>query len=186
MLFQPGLDGNDVYGDCTVVSLANMIRARAALNGFQAYVDPQKVIDWFAAASGDPPDLAAVGGLDYLGVVNRQAALGFDTGHDLLFGVPGVVDTARTSLAAAMVRFGSVGIGVTLHESDIAAFQAGTTWDVTSGAVVGGHAVVGWDYDADTVRFATWGTIARVSWNWLAAAIDEAHALDYPQEKGAA
>ena len=37
--FTPGLYKNDIYSDCTVVSVANMILARAALNGFQAYID---------------------------------------------------------------------------------------------------------------------------------------------------
>jgi hypothetical protein len=186
--FAPGLDGNDEFSDCTCVSLANMIRARAALNGFQAYVDPAQVVDFFAACAGNPPDLAAVDGLIYLDVVNRQATTGFATGHDTLFGIPGTVGIDRTSIAVAMDRLGSVGLGVTLHQRDMLAFQSGAVWDTedAAGDVVGGHAVVAWDYtglgDTDTVRIATWGVLISARWRWVEASIDEAHALAYPQE----
>ena len=187
--FQPGLDGNDIYGDCTCVSIANAIRARAVLNGFQANVSSTAAVTFFATCAGHPSDLVAVDGLVYLDVINRQASEGFPTGFDTLFGIPGTVDPSRASLADAIGRFGSVGVGVTLHQSDLAAFQAGAVWDDGSGDVAGGHVMLAWDYtglgDTDTVRVATWGRLIRVTWRWLERAADEAHALDFPQETAA-
>ena len=186
--FRPGLDGNDIYGNCSTVSLANMIRAKAALGGYQAYVDPEAAVRFFAACAGNPPDLKAVDGMVYLDVINRQQAEGFNTGHDTLYGIPGTVGVDRASLAAGMVKFGTVGIGIVLHERDMAAFEAAQTWDTVqaAGDLVGGHACLVWDYtgleDTDVVRIATWGTLFPATWRWVDAAIDEAHALAYPQE----
>lgn len=189
--FVPTLGGNDTYSNCTVVSLQNMILYRSALNGFQTYIDPAIALQFFADCAGNPADLLAVNGLVYLDVVNRQATHGFDTGHDLLFGIPGVVSLRRNSLALAMATLGGVELGITLHELDEENFSNGKPFDTAAdmGAVTGGHAIVGLDYtglsDTDTVNVATWGRIVPATWRWLASALDEAHALSYVQLKGA-
>jgi hypothetical protein len=188
--FTPGLYNNDTLTDCTVVSIANMIGARAALNGYQAYIDPEKVIEFFAAAAGHPADLTTVEGLNYLDVINRQASLGFDTGHDRLFGIPGTIGLSRNDIALAMVRFGSVGLGVQLRQRDETEFGNGL-WDTSTqdGSTIGGHAVIAWDYtglkDTDLVRIGTWGKWQYATWRWIEARRDEVHGTRWPQLEAA-
>jgi hypothetical protein len=191
--FTPGLYHNDTIGDCTVVSIANMIGACAALNGYQAYIDGDKVLQFFADAAGNPPDLAAVDGLVYLDVVNRQAQIGFDTGHDRIFGLPGTVGLTRMELAAGMNELGAIGIGVLLKAKDMATVQQNMASSaplpldagMDDGAVIGGHAEILWDYtgllDDDLVRTGTWGYWQTVTWRWVSARIEEAHGLRFPQ-----
>jgi hypothetical protein len=189
--FTPCLDGNDRLSNCTVVSVANMIRGRAALNGYHAYVDTAKVIEFFLAAAGNPPDPSTIEGLIYLNVINRQATLGFDTGHDKLYGIPGTVGISRNSLAVAMNELGSVGMGIILKQKDMPTAIPTPVLDIgpNDGVEVGGHAVIGFDYtglgDLDTVRMGTWGYWQNVTWRWLESRIDEAHGISWPQLKAA-
>jgi hypothetical protein len=62
-------------------------------------------------------------------------------------------------------------------------------WDVQDGRddgdVVGGHAVIAWDYSGlgggDTVRLGTWGVWHQASWAWVATRLDEAYSLVWRQ-----
>ena len=188
--FTPGLYRNDTLGDCTVVSIANMINAKSALNGYQTYIDSDKVVEFFKEAAGNPPDLTTVDGLVYLDVINRQAQLGFDTGHDRLYGLPGTVGLSRNELALGMEAFGSVGLGVTLRDRDVQTTSSYSTLDAgpSDGNVIGGHAIIGWDYtglgDTDIVRIGTWGYWQMVTWRWIDARLEEAHATNWPQLLG--
>lgn len=187
--FTPLLGQNDLYTNCTVVSIENMIEAQSALRGFTTYIDPVKALAFFADCAGNPPDLTTVDGLVYLDVMNRVASVGFDTGHDVLMGIPGTVGTDRTSIASAMATLGGVGLGVMLREADEEDWAAGRSIDAKPdadrGAVVGGHALFGWDYlglgDDEPLRAVWWGKLVNTSWRWLQQAIDEAHAARWPQ-----
>jgi len=189
--FTPGLYKNDVLSDCTCVSVANMINAKSALEYFQTYIEPQKVVDFFADAAGNPADLTAVDGLVYLDVMNRTSEVGFDTGHDKLYSIPGTVNLDRNSLAVATSHLGSVGIGITLTQADMQNTSPDSVLDtlLPTGDPVGGHAVITWDYlglnDIDLVRIGTWGYWQHVTWRWIDARIDEAHAATWPQLKAA-
>jgi hypothetical protein len=164
-----------------------MINAKSALEGFQTYIEPQKVVDFFAAAAGNPPDLTTVDGLIYLDVMNRTSELGFDTGHDKLYSIPGTVNLDRNSLAVGTANLGSVGIGITLTQTDMQNTSPASVLDtlLPAGDPVGGHAVITWDYlgmnDTDLVRIGTWGYWQHVTWRWIEARIDEAHAATWPQ-----
>ena len=188
--FTPGLYNNDIYSDCTVVSVANMILARSTLNGFTTYIDPTKVLQFFADMAGNPSDLLAVNGLVYLDVMNRVATHGFDTGHDVFYSFSGTVGITRLELASAMDQFGGVGLGVVLRTRDMIDIGQDVK-DATSddGAVEGGHAAFGWDYtglhDDDVVRIGTWGLWQKVTWRWIEARIEEAHGAKWPQLQAA-
>jgi hypothetical protein len=88
-----------------------------------------------------------------------------------------------------MATLGGVGLGVMLHEADEEDWAAGRSIDAAPGAdrgaVVGGHAIFGWDYlgldDGATFRAVWWGRLVSTSWRWLRQAIDEAHAARWPQ-----
>jgi hypothetical protein len=192
--FTPLLGQNDVYSNCTVVSVQNMIEAQSALSGFgQSYIDPVKALEFFATMHGNPPDLVNAGGLVYLDVMNRVAASGFDTGHDTLFGIPGTVSQDRPSIALAMEHLGGVGLGITLREADEEDWADGRMIDAKPGQdrgkVVGGHAIFGWDYlglaDDATFRAVWWGKLVPTTWRFLQQALDEAHGARWPQLGGA-
>jgi hypothetical protein len=185
--FEPGLYRNDALPDCTAVALANAARGVAALNGFDLVLDQALVPAFYGACVGDPPDLAATDGAVMLHVLEVQAGLGFDIGPQVLNGLYGTIDGhSRSALASGMARLGVGYWGVTLRERDM---ERAAVWDVQSGRddgdVVGGHAVIAWDYsglgDDDAVRIGTWGDWQTATWGWVAARLDEAYGLVWRQ-----
>jgi hypothetical protein len=185
--FVPGLYDNDTLPDCTAVALANAARGVACLNGFDLVLADAAVPAFYAACLGNPPDLAATDGAVMLDVLQHQADQGFPIGPQLLSGTFGTVDVqSRSALANAIARLGPGYWGVTLHERDM---ERGPLWDVQDGrddgAVVGGHAIIAWDYtglaDTSTVRVGTWGAWQTATWAWVAARLAEAHAIVWRQ-----
>ncbi len=185
--FEPGLYQNDTLPDCTAVALANAARGVAALNGFDLVLEQASVPAFYGACVGNPANLAATGGAVMLDVLARQAAQGFDIGPQTLHGLYATIDTrSRSALACGMARLGAGYWGVTLRERDM---QRTAVWDVQAdrddGDVVGGHAVVAWDYrglaDGDTLRIGTWGAWQPATWAWVAARLDEAYGIVWRQ-----
>jgi hypothetical protein len=104
-----------------------------------------------------------------------------------LAGVFGTIEAKnRAALALGMSRLGAGYWGVTLRERDM---QQLPVWDVQEGrddgVVVGGHALIAWDYtslaDDGLVRLGTWGVWQKATWAWVAARLDEAHGLVWRQ-----
>jgi hypothetical protein len=185
--FEPGLFQNDTLPDCTAVALANAARGIAALNGFDLVLDPACVPAFYGACVGDPANLAATDGAVMLDVLARQAAQGFDVGPQTLYGLHATIDRhSRSALASGMARLGVGYWGVTLRERDM---ERAGLWDVQAGRddgdVVGGHAIIAWDYsglgDADTLRIGTWGAWQPATWAWVAARLDEAYGIVWRQ-----
>ena len=185
--FAPELYGNDTLPDCTAAALSNAARAVAALNGYGLVVYPEMVPLFYSSCVGYPVNLAATDGAVVLDVLRRQMIEGFDIGPQVLSGEFGTLDPAsRSGLATGLAHLGPVYLGVTLRDREM---QGGAVWDVLpgrdDGPIVGGHAVIGWDYaglgDGDTVRIGTWGRWQDVTWRWLAARLDEAHGLVWRQ-----
>jgi hypothetical protein len=185
--FEPELYQNDTLPDCTAVALANAARGVAALNGFDLVLEPARVPVFYGACVGNPANLAASGGAVMLDVLARQAALGFDIGPQTLHGLYATIDTrSRSALAGGIARLGVGYWGVTLRERDM---ERTAVWDVRAGRddgdVVGGHAVVAWDYrglgDGDTLRIGTWGAWQPATWAWVAARLDEAYGIVWRQ-----
>jgi hypothetical protein len=185
--FAPGLYANDTLPDCTAVALANAARGVAALNGYGLVLDPARVPAFYGACVGNPRNLAATDGAVMLDVLARQALGGFDVGPQILHGLYATLDPhSRSALARGMARLGIGYWGVTLHERDM---DGNPVWDVQTGrddgSVVGGHAVIAWDYsglgDGDTVRLGTWGGWQKASWAWVAARLEEAYGIVWRQ-----
>jgi hypothetical protein len=185
--FQPGLYANDRLPDCTAVALANAARGIAALNGFDLVLQPARVPAFYGACLGNPPDLAATDGAVMLDVLARQAARGFDIGPQVLHGLYATLKTSsRSALASGMARLGVGYWGVILRERDM---EGAALWDVQDGRddgdVVGGHAVIAWDYTglggSDIVRLGTWGAWQKASWAWVAVRLEEAYSVAWRQ-----
>jgi hypothetical protein len=85
-----------------------------------------------------------------------------------------------------MARLGVGYWGVTLLERDM---EMPPLWDVQpgrdDGAVVGGHALIAWDYtslaDNGVVRLGTWGEWQPATWAWVSARLNEAHGVVWRQ-----
>ncbi len=186
-VFEPGLYCNDTLPDCTAVALANAARGVAALNGFDLVLDQARVPAFYADCIGNPADLAATDGAVMLDVLARQATHGFDIGPQALYGLHATIDArSRSALACGMARLGVGYWGVTLRDRDM---ERAPVWDVRAGrddgGVVGGHAVIAWDYsglaDGDTLRIGTWGAWQPATWAWVAARLDEAYGIVWRQ-----
>jgi hypothetical protein len=187
--FTPELYGNDIYPDCSAVSLANCARAVAALNGYQLVVDTTKVPIFYADSIGIDPSPALIEaseGAVLLDVLKYQQAKSFNVGPQKLVGRFGTVDsTSRTALAVTMDRLGAAYLGITLHDNDMQ--TVGQTWSLAppAGPVDGGHCIFCWDFsglgDTDTVRVGTWGAWQRCTWEWLEDRLDEAYGITWRQ-----
>ncbi|WP_428485924.1 hypothetical protein [Rhodopila sp.] len=187
LAFTPGLYSNDTLPDCTAVALANAARGVAELQGYDLVVEADRVPRFYAWCIGNPPNLAATDGANMLDVLTLQQSYGFFIGPQLLVGRFGSIDVAsRSALAAGLARLGPGYWGVTLRERDM---QRAPIWDVRpgrdDGAVVGGHALIAWDYtglaDEATVRLGTWGGWQPATWSWIAARLEEAHGVVWRQ-----
>jgi hypothetical protein len=185
--FEPSLYQNDILPDCTAVALANAARGVAALNGFDLVLNQSSVPAFYGACVGNPANLAETDGAVMLDVLARQAAEGFDVGPQTLHGLYATIDShSRWALACGMARLGVGYWGVTLRERDM---EHATVWDVQAGRddgdVVGGHAIIAWDYsglaDGDTLRIGTWGGWQPATWAWVAARLDEAYGIVWRQ-----
>lgn len=191
VFFIPGLYENDVAPNCTAVALVNAARAVSSLNGFDLPVNQEHVLNFYASVVGCDPTLSAVSATDgavITDVLDKQDKSGYDIGSNILVGNWGVIDhTSRNSLALCIQRFGSAYVGVTLYERDMD--NIGSLWDIQSGRsdgnVVGGHAVILWDYtalsDTSIVRIGTWGSWQSATWNWVLKRTDEAYGLVWRQ-----
>ena len=88
-----------------------------------------------------------------------------------------------TALRQGIAVFGGVYLGVAMPVSAQAQFAAGEPWTVGGDRrIVGGHCVVAVGYDPDWLFVATWGTVQRVAWGWLAAYGEEGWAVVCSEE----
>lgn len=185
--FTPELYGNDTYPNCTAVAIANAARGIAALNGYDLVVDPTKPLVFYGDCIGNPPNLETTDGAVFQDVLDRMSGSGYDIGPQRLVGRYGSVDrTSVTALANAVNRLGPLPLGITLFDRDMQG--VGTLWQAPadiSGAQVGGHELILWDYDGlgdtGTIRLGTWGVWQVATWVWLLDRLDEAHALVFRQ-----
>jgi hypothetical protein len=185
--FTPLAYDNLTDPNCTTAALANAARAVSALNGSGLVVAPGAPLAFYGACIGNPPDLAATEGVAMLTVLQQQAAAGFPIGPQSLVGLYGTVNPRiRSALALSIARLGFGYWGVRLYERDMEELPV---WDVQpgrdDGALVGRHAIFGWDYtnltDNGLVRVGTWGAWQRATWAWIAARLDEAWAVVWRQ-----
>lgn len=179
-----GLYDNDTLPVCTGAMLANAINAVAGLSDYSIPIPTEKVLSFYAGCVGCAPTTQAIGqtnGAVMLNVLRQQVTNGFDIGQEApMVGLFGNIPANRLMLANCMAHLGVALLGVTLHESDMKANGILDT-TVSAGVVVGGHAIIGFDYnglgDSDTVRIGTWGGWRLATWRWLEIRVDEAYGI---------
>ena len=181
--------GNDAYPDCTAAAIGNVILAAGALNGFEPVVVDDRIPAFYSACAGvanTPAAIMATEGVRLLSALQRAAHQGIDVGQQVpLYPFVGTVPCNRLAIAHTTGRFVCCNLGIRLYERDEEAAGVLDADGSDPGALVGRHSLLTWDWtslgDAGLVRLITYGTIWIVTWRWIAARIDEAHGLRYPQ-----
>lgn len=194
--FTPTLGDNGWAPDCTGESLREVATAIAAVNGYPLAVADGASLRFFCQCAGLPvaasqDQIKAIDGAVMLDVAQRQWRDGFNVGPQTLFGLFGTVPpTDRLKLAAGAQRFALGWWGIRLYQRDEDAFFTVAPLDddgsTDNGALIGGHAIGGgWGWtglgDTDEVLIVTWGAVKPVTWRWVAARLEEAHAFRFRQ-----
>jgi hypothetical protein len=176
---------NDQIGDCTIVTLANLIKCWTAENGNEAIVTEQDVLAAYQAVSGYvPSDPTTDNGAVMLTVMNyfrRTALAGYKADAFVTIDIHD-----REHFKQAIAHFGGAALGFSLPKS----IQNQSRWAVTMGGThgdprigsLGGHAVSAHAYkdeggSNDGVMIRTWGQRVWVSWAFINAYCDEGFAL---------
>lgn len=174
-----GMLGNDEVGDCAEAMVLHGIEVDRFRNGAPVTFDTSAAKAFYSDVTGwNPADPTTDQGTDLLALMRYMVRTGF-AGHtygafvSLLVGGTFVnVDTIKLALDL----FGPLKLGAKLHASAEADFDAGRPWSDATGPVIGRHAILLVDYDADGVVVVTWGQRQRATWAWVGARVDEAFA----------
>ncbi len=173
-----GMMGNDRLGDCTCAGFGHIVMTITANAGNIAVPSDREILAMYEAVGGyRPGDESTDNGateLDALNFMRRTGLAGvtLDAFADI---DPANLDHVKL----AVQLFGSAYIGVQITRFDMAQFEAGSPWEVSSdddGTVLGGHAIPIVDFNAAGGNCVTWGRVQPFTWEWFAARCDEAHA----------
>lgn len=194
----PAMWGNDVGPTCTVAGLANSATAQGVIRSAPPVIADGRPQALYATVKGVPVEqINTTDGAVAMDVIDYAAVNGFDVGEQ----VPLVpiqhypVWNTREAIAGAMCDERTVVayLGIRLYERDMDTIGRGplVARIADSGALVGGHIALGWDYpvgmrDDNLVTLLTWAARQPASWAWLLERLDEAHGLEWPQLRAAA
>lgn len=168
------LFANDRLGDCTCASAGNVVGLWTALEGTEAAISDQQVIDLYNRVNGGRDQGALC-----LEVLNTWRAVGLADEAPIAYASiePGNSDHIKT----AVDLFAGVYIGLVLPAS--AQSQVGSTWEFVADSSRnqpgswGGHCVNIVGYDDQGLTCVTWGTVQKMTWNFWQTYCDEAYAL---------
>jgi hypothetical protein len=192
----PAMWGNDVGPTCTVAGLANSAIAQGVVRSAPPFIADGKPQALYATVIGMPgateDQINATHGAIAMDVLDFAAVDGFDVGEQTPL-VPiqrFPIWNTREAIAGAMCdeRTVTAYLGIRLYERDMATVGQGplVARIADSGALVGGHVLLSWDYprglnDDALVTLLTWAARQPASWAWLLERLDEAHGLEWPQ-----
>ncbi len=169
------LDGNDIYGDCTMAAAAHAIRAWNAATGSSDPVPHKAALleEYFKLTGG--PDTGLVESL----VLKTWHDSGL-CGNKILGYAPIDIHNLDHIRHAAHL-YGIVYIGVQMTKGAEHQFKLKKPWTVKKGqqanTVVGGHAIPIVGYDKNSFYVVTWGRIQEMTYDWWHAHGDEAWAV---------
>ena len=169
------MDGNDIYGDCTIAALAHAITTYRGLIGKKKIMASKSVVKlYFQLTNGIDSGLY---GLDVLNYWRKNAVAG-----DEILAYAKVDRRNHTDVEQAIRLFGGVYTGFQVQENCLEDFKAGKPW--TPGQLTNeGHMVCAVAYDATGVTVLTWGNIQKATWSWWDECVDEAYAILSPEAK---
>jgi hypothetical protein len=163
------MDGNDVYGDCTIAALAHATTVFEGLVSKRNVMSTTSVEKLYFKLSGGVDS-----GLQELDVLNYWRT--HKVAHDSLDAFVKIDRTDHTRIKQAIKEFGGVYLGFQVQQDAQADFQARRPW--TPGPLTrDGHAVYAVAYDAQKVTVLTWGSTQDATWDWWDECVDEAYAL---------
>jgi hypothetical protein len=185
------LGGNDRFGTCGPVSVANQRRLVTGYLTTQAgwYAD-EKIYDLYRRSGNpgfDPATGADDNGVDMQTMCEALLSGGFAGVKPVCFAK---IDVSRIQdLRAAEAIFGSVLLGVTLDETQNAQTDAGL-WEYQPSPVWGGHAVMSGRYQdrvddtQDRTGVITWAMTVDTTDAFLQYQLDEAWVVIWPEQLG--
>lgn len=178
--------GNDQYGDCVSVGVANMRRSTTAALSTETYASLNEVLDFYKTQNPSFP--AEDNGMD------MQTALEYLVAHGGPDGVKALafakVDHANLAeMDAAVAIFGGVFVGINVLAANMTEFDRQQPWDYIAGSPVdGGHAVWAGGYNAadirNDIRFITWAKETSFTDAFVSHQMDEAWVVVWPEHLG--
>lgn len=173
---------NTEFGVCGPTYVANYRRMVTLLLGDDPRYPTQDDVFDLYRRSGNPGFDPATGADDN-GVYMQQMLEAVHAG-----GIGGVRCVAfakvnvddRETMRAAVAIFGGLGYGLDLQYAQQAQTDAGT-WDYSPSRAWGGHAVLGGQYDQDSIRAVTWGRFVDMTDRFIDQQADEAWAVIWPE-----
>lgn len=183
------LGGNDRYGVCGPVSVANQrLLVTTYLTGTPEIATQAAIFDLYRRSGNptfDPNDPGGPGdaGVDMQTMLEAVVAGGIGGKHALAFAKVDVSNIDQ--IEAAVALFGGNLLGVTLDVAQQAQTDAGT-WDYAPSGVWGGHATLNGRYaDApDRGGVVTWAEIVDFTDAFEAHQVDEAWVVIWPEHLG--
>jgi hypothetical protein len=173
-----GMMGNDQLGDCTCAGLGHIVMAVTANAGVMAVPSGAEILRMYETVGGyRPGDSSTDNGATELDALKYLRTVGLAGVRLDAFADIEAANLDHVKLSIQL--FGSAYIGVQITRFDMAQFEAGAPWDVSSrddGTVLGGHAVPIVDFDANGGNCVTWGRLQPFTWAWFSARCDEVHA----------
>lgn len=177
--------GNDKYGDCVAVAVANnRAEITAVLTGAPHYPSLDEVLAFYRTQNPGFPGQDA--GMDMQQACEALTKVGI-AGVKAL-GFAKVDHTNHEQLKAAIAVFGSVLVGVNVTQANMDGFDAGArVWDAQSGSAdVGGHAMHsgGYGHSGDApgeLKSITWAAEIGLTDRFWVHQIEEAWAVIWPE-----
>jgi hypothetical protein len=173
-----GTLGNSTAGDCTIAGALRLQQswtARTRPSALQ-FSDQQALADYSALSGYNPATGANDTGLVETDVLDYWTKTGFEgnklAGYATLD--PRNIDHAKQSIAT----FGGVYLGLNLPASAEEQTDAGQPWTVPwlIPRILGGHCVVGLEYDEYYIYVGTWAKRQPVAWDFYLRFFDAAYA----------
>jgi hypothetical protein len=181
-----GIDDNDHYGDCTVVSADNTVRVWTANTSTQYSLPIEAILGAYTTLNGfDPgPPVANDNGAvisDMLALWHSEGVGGI--GGHVLDGFAEVDHASPYHMQLSVALFGACILGVRLPNAAKQALREGAGWS-TPDTLTGDNEPGSWGdhctpivkYTPDGAWFVTWGQLQFATWGWVAAYCDEAWA----------
>jgi hypothetical protein len=164
------MNGNDQYGDCTIVAAAHAVTIWNGLAGRPQVMSAEKAVKLYLhLAKGIDAGLTALDVLDHWRktAINGERILAFAS-LDL---------HSREQVKQAIALFGGVYLGFAVPVDCIADFNARRPWTPGPRLLGAGHAVFVTGYDDVGVTVLTWGSTQKATWAWWDDCVDEAYAV---------
>lgn len=167
------MDGNDMYGDCTIAALAHAETVYEGLLGTRKVMSKRAVEKlYFSLTHGLDSGLAELDVLNYW----RQHRV---TGDKIITYVS-IDPKNHTHVQQAIKLFGGVYLGFQVQQNCQQEFEAHQPW--TPGPLINeGHAVHAVAYDQNGLIVLTWGNTQQATWAWWDECVDEAYAILPPE-----